>query len=153
MFYQKGVVGDVILDNIASLELCLQADDAWDRYAIQDVLNQYGSGALWQMSDDVLVGYCLFSCVFEMAEILRIGTHPRYQKQGIARGLIKKLCQLCTKDFVPCERILLEVRADNMPAIYLYQTCGFVQIDVRKNYYKTSSGAIDAIIFQKQLLI
>ena len=34
------------------------------------------------------------------------------------------------------DRIILEVRSGNEPAIHLYRTCGFEKIGVRKNFYQ-----------------
>lgn len=34
------------------------------------------------------------------------------------------------------DRIVLEVRSGNEPAIHLYRTCGFEKIGMRKNFYQ-----------------
>ncbi|WP_250163725.1 GNAT family N-acetyltransferase [Psychrobacter sp. WY6] len=38
-----------------------------------------------------VTGYCLYQVIFEQAEILRIGTHPDYQRQGIASQIFARL--------------------------------------------------------------
>ena len=45
--------------------------------------------------------------------------------------------------------IYLETRVDNTAAINLYEKHGFRRISIRKNYYKTSTGREDAIVFKK----
>ena len=40
-------------------------------------------------------------------------------------------------------------RVDNIAAINLYEKHGFRRISIRKNYYKTSTGREDAIVFKK----
>lgn len=124
--------------------------DAWDETALTEMLGQYGAGVLTcQMPSGEVVGYCVYSQVFEMAEILRIATTPAHQKTGVAQQLISHLSELCHAN--SAERMLLEVRADNVPALSFYQKNGFYQIDVRKNYYQTDTGKIDALILQKDL--
>lgn len=98
--------------------------------------------------DNKVVGYCLYQVVFEQAEILRIGTHPNYQRQGIASQLFDKLNRELMQRQV--ENLLLEVRADNIPAIALYEQQQFVVIHRRKGYYQLKDkAAIDALIMQR----
>ena len=40
----------------------------------------------------------------------------------------------------------LEVRASNSPAIALYESLGFNEVTVRKNYYPAAQGKEDAVI-------
>ena len=48
------------------------------------------------------------------------------------------------------ESLLLEVRADNAPALALYERQGFVVIHKRKSYYQLPHRpAIDALIMQR----
>ena len=47
--------------------------------------------------------------------------------------------------------IFLEARVNNTPAIKLYEKHDFRRISIRKNYYQTSDGKQDAIIFKKIL--
>jgi len=45
--------------------------------------------------------------------------------------------------------VLLEVRADNPPAIALYQRFGFEQLAVRRRYYQP--GDVDALVMRHRL--
>ena len=86
--------------------------------------------------------------VFEQAEILRIGTHPDYQRQGIASQLFATLNNELINNKV--ESLLLEVRADNAPALALYEQQGFVVIHKRKGYYQLPhQPSVDALIMQR----
>lgn len=136
---------------VASIEAIVQLQEAWDYKAIIELLAQ-DSVQLLIIKNGVedIVGYCLYQVVFEQAEILRIGTHPDYQRQGIASQLFIKLNKELQDNKV--ENLLLEVRADNLPAIALYERQGFVIIHQRKGYYsQPNHSAIDALIMQLKL--
>lgn len=62
-----------------------------------------------------------------------IAVSPHYQGQGYGRTLLNELIKQARAAQV--DDIFLEVRASNHRARKLYLSSGFVQIDVRKNYY------------------
>jgi ribosomal-protein-alanine N-acetyltransferase len=49
------------------------------------------------------------------------------------------------------QRMLLEVRASNLPALHLYRSEGFTEDGVRKGYYPASGGREDAILMSRFL--
>jgi putative acetyltransferase len=54
---------------------------------------------------------------------LGMGVHPSYRGQGLGRRLLNAcIAKAWSKGL---HRIELEARADNLPAISLYETCGF----------------------------
>ena len=137
-------------NKIAVIEFDLQAD-AWQASALFELSTQdnLGFGVLGAYRDDKLVGYLIYQSPLSsgIAEILRLGVAKSCQRQGIARLLMTAWLELdCVKTAESC---LLEVRADNIPAIALYQAFGFTQIAVRKGYYKDKNGACDALILQR----
>lgn len=135
---------------VAAIEAIIQPQDDWSYQAISELLQQDSIALMLVMnSAKEVVGYCLYQTVFEQAEILRIGTHPDHQRQGIASQLLAKLNEELVKNKV--ESLLLEVRADNSPAIALYKQQGFIIIHKRKGYYHLPNQvAIDALIMQRQ---
>lgn len=133
---------------IAALESQL-FDDAWDVSAVASSPAQFGVKVAVAVLDGAVVGYCIYQIIFEMSEILRIGTAKHAQGQGVANTLMMAVADDCQQQ--GAQRLLLEVRADNEPAIKLYQKHGFFQIDQRPNYYHgTDGGRIDALILQRQ---
>ena len=139
-----------IIQAVADIETIIQPQDAWGYQSIVELLEQDSISLLVVYQSDKVVGYCLYQVVFEQAEILRIGTHPNYQRQGIASELFAKLNQQL--EALKVESLLLEVRADNLPAIALYEHQGFVVIHQRKGYYShPNQPAIDALIMQLEL--
>ncbi|MDO5770203.1 MAG: ribosomal protein S18-alanine N-acetyltransferase [Psychrobacter sp.] len=134
-----------LIKAVAAIESQVQPLDAWDSQSINQLLSQDINQLLVAMMGEVIMGYCLYQQLFEQGEILRIGTHPSYRRQGIASRLLKVLFDRLKVEDV--ERLLLEVRADNAPAIALYERHSFEIIHRRKGYYQAANQpAMDALI-------
>ncbi|MDX2374409.1 ribosomal protein S18-alanine N-acetyltransferase [Psychrobacter sp. PP-21] len=141
-----------IIQAVANIEAIVQPQDAWSYQTLLELLNQDSINMLIVYAPDKsaksnVIGYCLYQMLFEQAEILRIGTHPDYQRQGVATQTIDKLHDVLQSNQV--ESLLLEVRADNHAAIALYEWQEFVVIHKRKGYYQSPhQPAVDALIMQ-----
>lgn len=139
------------IESVSHIEAIIQSQDAWTDEAISKLLEQDSVKLMiaTESADSAeIVGYCLYQVIFEQVEIFRIGTHLDYQRQGIASQLFAHLnTKLQTSG---AESLLLEVRADNIRAIKLYEQQGFNIIHRRKGYYQQPSApAIDALIMQR----
>jgi len=139
---------------VATIEALLQLQDAWTYQTLIEMLEQNNIRMIVayeqenKTMDHTVIGYCLYQVLFEQAEILRIGTHPDYQRQGIASQLFATLSRELMNSKV--DSLLLEVRADNAPAIALYEQQKFTVIHKRKGYYQMPhQPAIDALIMQR----
>jgi ribosomal-protein-alanine N-acetyltransferase len=91
--------------------------------------------------------YYLSTISADCADIIAIGTHRDWQRRGFGRIMLEHLIGVTELQHV--EKILLEVAADNMPARQLYDSCGFVEIGCRKNYYKRGETRCDAVIMAR----
>lgn len=137
-----------VIQAVADIEAIIQTQDPWGYQTIIDLLAQDSIDLLVVYQNDKVVGYCLYQALFEQAEILRIGTHPDYQRQGIASKLFAQLNQQLQA--LKVESLLLEVRADNVPAITLYEQQGLDVIHKRHGYYQLAhQPAVDALIMQR----
>ena len=143
------------IQTVANIEAMVQLDDAWNQKTLAELLEQdsirlliaYDQAKEESTSYREIVGYCLYQMTFDQAEVLRIGTDPKYQRQGIASQVLNKLHELLQLNQV--ESLLLEVRADNTAAIALYEQQAFNIIHKRKGYYKVPhKPAVDALIMQ-----
>lgn len=150
-FNKKSSNAQSIIQAVANIEADVQPQDAWSYQTIIDLLAQDSVDLLFIYQSAKIVGYCLYQTVFEQSEILRIGTHPDYQRQGIASQLFIALnAMLISKDV---QQLMLEVRADNNAAIALYEQQGFEVIHSRKDYYKEAHRpSVDALIMQRDYL-
>ncbi len=78
------------------------------------------------------------------AEILTLAVAPRARRQGLGRTLVDAaIARLGSAD------LFLEVAADNIAAIALYQQNGFTQAGVRRGYYARPGGAVDALLLKR----
>jgi len=75
---------------------------------------------------------------------------PDYQGQGLGRKLLQHVKAALLEKGIAS--IFLEVRESNVIALSLYESEGFHEIDVRKNYYPTVNGRENAIIMACTLM-
>jgi ribosomal-protein-alanine N-acetyltransferase len=59
---------------------------------------------------------------------------PAARRRGIGRALTLSLCAEARERDLAF--LTLEVRESNLPARRLYESCGFADVGVRKNYYE-----------------
>jgi ribosomal-protein-alanine N-acetyltransferase len=72
------------------------------------------------------------------AEILTIAVDPAARRNGYARTLLAASKQELAG--LGVMRLFLEVAADNLPAVALYEREGFLPVGVRKAYYRRESS-------------
>lgn len=94
--------------------------------------------------DDTLVAFAITQVVLDEATLFNIAVHPDHQRHGYGRQLLQQLIQqLEQRDVLT---LWLEVRASNTRAIALYESLGFNEVSIRRNYYPAPGGREDAII-------
>lgn len=131
------------VEQIALLEkLCFP--DPWSENSIASELRNPLSHWLVAMDGDTVAGYVGSQTVIDETDMMNIAVHPDFRRQGIAQQLVRRLVQDLTLRGSHC--LTLEVRASNAPAQQLYQTLGFSQVGLRKNYYRDPKE--DALILQ-----
>lgn len=91
--------------------------------------------------NDIPVGYISAQILFEECELFKIIVKKSYRRLGIAVILIDYLKEYLNKNNI--NKIFLEVRKDNLPAIKLYEKCNFKLINIRRGYY----NGVDALIY------
>jgi tRNA threonylcarbamoyl adenosine modification protein YeaZ/ribosomal-protein-alanine acetyltransferase len=124
----------------AQLEaLLFPGDDPWPTAAFVREVAAKHNHYVAARTADTLVGYAGISRLgrkppFEY-EVHTIGVDPAYQGQGIGRRLLAELLEFAAGGVVH-----LEVRTDNAPAIGLYRSLGFVNVGLRRRYYRVSGA-------------
>lgn len=88
-----------------------------------------------------LVGILIFNKNYEIIDLLYIVVDTLYRNKKIGSILVEHLI----KNY-EYEKILLEVRCDNVNAIKLYKKYNFKIINVRKNYYENQDAYVMELI-------
>ena len=81
-----------------------------------------------------VIAYVIGRLIAPEGEIYRVAVKPEKRQRGIGYRLLDYAVK--TSKGHGLERLFLEVRSRNLPAVKLYTAYGFKQIAVRKNYYK-----------------
>lgn len=87
-----------------------------------------------------------FACttvLFEDAELLKIAVEKKRRGSGYGGKLLDEL--LTEAKNRGAERMFLEVRASNIPALRLYESRGFVKTRLRKKYYADGEDAVEMV--------
>ena len=130
---------------VAELEkICFS--DPWSENSVASELNNPLSVWLVAEENGIVCGYVGSQTVLDETDMMNIAVHPDFRRKGIAAALIAELVRLLKERG---SRILrLEVRESNAPAISLYETMGFTQLGLRKNYYRNPKE--NALILGKE---
>ena len=102
-------------------------------------VNPYGKYLIYQ-EDNQVIGYLYYSDIYERAEINQFEILVSHRNCGKGKILLQGFLKLVDKN------ITLEVKKDNLPAIHLYKSHGFVEKAIRKGYYQ----GIDGILMERR---
>ena len=91
-------------------------------------------------ADDRVVGYAAASIVADVAELQRIAVDAHQRRRGLATDLLAEVVRQAALRHA--DRVLLEVREDNEPALHFYAARGFAELDRRPRYYADGTTAI-----------
>ena len=124
----------------AELEAQLfDGDDPWSASAFVSELGRRHNHYVAARTADKLVGYAGITRLGLLPpheyEIHTIGVDPAFHGQGTGRRLLDSLL-----DFADGGTVFLEVRTDNAAAIALYRSAGFVEVGLRKRYYRATGA-------------
>ncbi len=94
-----------------------------------------------------IIGYAgVFAPGGAEADILTVGVVPQHRGQGIARALMARITDWAKSQ--GSTAMMLEVKTDNVEAISLYESLGYSQLNVRKDYF---GKGLDALVMRKDL--
>jgi len=133
------------VSQVAELEkLCFS--DPWSEKSVASELTN--PLALWLVAvqGDTVAGYIGSQSVMGESDMMNVAVHPDFRRQGVAKKLVQALVDALLENGNHC--LTLEVRVSNAPAISLYEKLDFVQVGLRKNYYRNPKE--DALILRKE---
>lgn len=121
----------------------------WTRGIFIDCLRAGYPGTAMER-DGLLVGYGVLSIAADEAHVLNICIDPLAQSRGLGRQLLRAMVQLAADR--GAQRVFLEVRPSNTPALALYHSEGFNEIGRRPRYYPAAQGREDAVVMAIELV-
>ncbi len=121
----------------------------WTQGMFLDSLN---SGYLCHVLADAgqLLGYTVICVAVGECHILNICVEPEKQGQGLGRMLLRHALETASDQ--GAEHAFLEVRPSNSSAIRLYESMGFVEVGLRRDYYPAGVKREDALVYQLDLV-
>ena len=94
-----------------------------------------------------IIGYAgVFAPGGTAADILTVGVIPEHRGQGIARALMALITEWAKMQ--GSNAMMLEVKIDNLEAISLYESLGYLKLNIRKDYF---GSGLDALVMRKDL--
>lgn len=124
------------INHVSREYLVVCAPTCLEERALQENMEENWDQHLW--------AYAGLSVNGSTAEIMTIATAGRGRAAGLGKATLQWLIRRAIAK--RCDAILLEVRADNVPAIGLYASQGFISLHRRKNYYQPEG--VDAIVMR-----
>ena len=141
---------ETVVPQMAALEADLFGRGAWSEQSIRQEFHAPARTYLFDIDgcgianciaadgsaakQPVVRGYAGFWYDGDDAEIMTIGVGRQFQRRGIAASLMEALIARAREQ--GAQRMLLEVRVDNIPALALYERFGFARMGLRKRYYQ-----------------
>lgn len=136
------------LDAVCAIE-AVSHSTPWTRGNFSDSLAG-GHAAMVMQEEGAVLGYAVLMPLPGEAELLNITVAPEARGRGLGRQLLEQVCADARAH--GAERLFLEVRASNVPALSLYMRDGFAEIGLRRAYYAhPDGGREDAILMAKNL--
>lgn len=125
----------------------------WTKEILRDcVLVGYDCQVLESIdsTDHQVLGYIISRLSGNTAHILNISIAKDQQAKGYGRQLLEHVL-LRFAQLPQLTEVVMEVRVSNQNALRLYQSLGFEQVAIKKDYYQELSHNEDALVLHKRL--
>lgn len=119
----------------------------WSEESFRNALSSPDHCYLAALCGGTLVGYCGLWCSFDTADLCNLAVAEDFRKRNLGSALLRQGLAAVKRRGV--ERVLLEVRCSNVPAIGLYAKFGFEELGIRRGYY--SHPVEDGILMERFL--
>ena len=116
--------------------------EPWTKESIHDELNRSKNKLnIIAEIDGKIIGYFFSHFFGNEAHILNLVIDIPFQHKGNGKIFLNKIINQYLKD----ANVFLEVKRTNFPAINLYLSFGFQEINIRKQYYSDGEDAIEMV--------
>lgn len=115
--------------------------DPWTVEMLRAEMQKQDSYGLILEEDGKALGYACGNALFEDGEVEKVAVLAENRGKGYGKALVLGLFEIAKQR--GAERMFLEVRASNAPALGLYQSVGFEKTRLRKRYYENGEDALE----------
>ena len=137
--------------NEKDIDLCFELDSntisLWSKNQWANEFKKEGTKVFGLSLSNLVIGICVFQVVLDEAQINYFVVNQKFRQKGFGSYLMSFLIKLCEKKNI--HKLLLEVSKNNIIADKFYDSFDFLNVGVRRNYYKDGS---DALLKEKNLL-
>ena len=133
------------------IEVCYELDSnslsLWSKEQWESEFKKKGVKVIGLLFSRVLIGVCVIQEVVDEAQINYFSVDQKFRRKGYGSFLMNYLIKQCIA--INLKKLLLEVSEANSTAVKFYDKFEFVNVGIRKNYYKDGS---DAVLKEKKLI-
>lgn len=115
--------------------------DPWTVEMLRAEMQKQDSYGLILEEDGKALGYACGNALFEDGDVEKVAVLAENRGKGYGKALVLGLFEIAKQR--GAERMFLEVRASNAPALGLYQSVGFEKTRLRKRYYENGEDALE----------
>jgi ribosomal protein S18 acetylase RimI-like enzyme len=129
--------------DLRKLEQVCFGQDSWPLFDLLGVLTFPGIIRLKAVAGERMAGFAAGERKPEEGRgwVTTIGVHPEFRQQGIGRALLEAV-----ESGIGMQRVRLCVRKENVAAIRMYETAGYLHVGTWPEYY---AGGGDALVMEK----
>ena len=138
-------MSDIIIRQVCEDDIPAIADiesrcfsEPWSEKSLLLLTDGRGIGFV-ALVDGSVVGYGGMMTVLDEGQITNIAILPAFRRLGLGRALVQALQKYAKSNSFSL--LALEVRESNIPAISLYESCGWENQGIRKGFYRFPSEA------------
>jgi len=120
---------------------------AWPAGYVEHELQLPQSEFWLALEGELIPGYRHFWAVGDEANLLSMAVVPEARRRGLGQQLMEFLEDRLAA--LTCYEVQLEVRVGNAAARTLYESCGYLEVGLRRGYYRDTGE--DAVLMSKAL--
>jgi len=128
---------------LAALHAACFGAEAWSADQLYGSLNLPTTRGIGLCAGEQMGAFSLAQVTDEETEILTICVDPARRRCGFGQRLLRESVAAQAKGTV-----FLDVAADNVPALRLYEKTGFMLFGRRPCYYDRPEGKVDALTYR-----
>lgn len=136
--------GDIL--RISELEKECFPDEPWSFQMLASSFDSDNFYGIVAEDGGEIIGYGGITVTFETADIANVAVTEAFRKSGVGSSVLSELLSIAKKK--GAEKVFLEVRVSNSPAMSMYLKYGFRGVHARTRYY---SNGEDCIVMTKEL--